>query len=313
MMSNAETPSARSFDLPPVRGRVTYDAPLSKVTWFRVGGPADVVFRPEDLDDLCAFLAALPEDVPVLVIGVGSNLLVRDGGVRGVVIRLLGPFAGIDVDGETVRAGAGALDQNVAKVAAKHGLSGLEFLSGIPGSIGGALRMNAGAYGAETKDVLIGATAVDRQGGVHALTPEDMGFGYRKSSVPADWIFTEAVFRAMPGNRDEIEARMAEIAEKRSQSQPIRSRTGGSTFKNPAGLDPDGPKAWKLIDSVGGRGLTIGGAQVSNQHCNFLINTGEATAEDLERLGEELRAKVKEKTGIILEWEIKRVGETRDE
>ena len=313
MTANAAPSPNPPIDLPPVRGRVTFDAPLSKVTWFRVGGPADVVFRPEDLEDLCAFLTALPEDVPVLVIGVGSNLLVRDGGVRGVVIRLLGPFAGIEVDGETVRAGAGALDQNVAKVAAKHGLAGLKFLSGIPGSIGGALRMNAGAYGSETKDVLISATAVDRRGTVHEVTAAEMGFGYRTSSVPADWIFTEAVFRAVPGNRDEIEARMAEIAEKRSESQPIRSRTGGSTFKNPAGLDPEGPKAWKLIDSVGGRGLTIGGAQVSNQHCNFLINTGEATAEDLERLGEELRAKVKEKTGIILEWEIKRVGETKDE
>lgn len=301
------------FDLPQVRGRVTYGAPLSKVTWFRVGGPADVVYRPEDQEDLCAFLASLPENVPVLAVGVGSNLLVRDGGVRGVVIRLLGPFAGIEVDGETVRAGAGALDVNVAKVAARHGLAGLEFFSGIPGSIGGALRMNAGAYGAETKDVLIRATAIDRKGRVHEVPVEEMGFSYRSSKAPADWIFTEAVFRATPGNQDEIEARMAEIAEKRSESQPIRSRTGGSTFKNPAGLDPTGPKAWKLIDSVGGRGLTIGGAQVSNQHCNFLINTGEATAEDLERLGEELRAKVKEKTGINLEWEIKRVGETKDE
>lgn len=313
MMSNAATTSETSFDLPPVRGRVTFAAPMSKVTWFRVGGPADVVFRPEDQEDLSAFLASLPADVDVMVIGIGSNLLVRDGGVRGVVIRLLGPFAGIEAEGETVRTGAGALDQNVAKVAARHGLTGLEFLSGIPGSIGGALRMNAGAYGAETKDVLISATAVDRQGNVHEVTAEDMGFGYRKSSVPADWIFTKAVFRAVPGNREEIEAKMAEIAEKRAGSQPIRSRTGGSTFKNPGALDPDGPKAWKLIDSVGGRGLTIGGAQVSNQHCNFLINTGEATAEDLERLGEVLRAKVKEKTGINLEWEIKRVGETKDD
>lgn len=313
MMTSAATTSDPPFDLPPVRGRVTFDAPMSKVTWFRVGGPADVVFRPEDQEDLRAFLTALPEDVPVLVIGVGSNLLVRDGGFRGVVIRLLGPFAGIEVEGETVRAGAAALDVNVAKIAARHGLAGLEFLSGIPGTVGGALRMNAGAYGAETKDVLISATAVDRQGRVHNVTAAEMGFSYRKSTVPADWIFTEAVFRAHPGDKQEIEARMAEIAEKRSDSQPIRSRTGGSTFKNPAGLDPAGPKAWKLIDSVGGRGLTIGGAQVSNQHCNFLINTGEATAEDLERLGEELRAKVKEKTGISLEWEIKRVGETKDE
>lgn len=313
MMTSAAATPELPFDLPPARGRVTFDAPLSKVTWFRVGGPADVVFRPEDTQDLAAFLAALPEAVPVMVIGVGSNLLVRDGGVRGVVVRLLGPFAEIDVEGETVRAGTGALDVNVAKVAARNGLAGLEFFSGIPGSIGGALRMNAGAYGGETKDVLVSATAVDRQGTIHEVSGKDMGFAYRKSSVPADWIFTEAVFRANPGNRDEIEARMAEIAEKRSGSQPIRSRTGGSTFKNPAGLDPEGPKAWKLIDSVGGRGLTIGGAQVSNQHCNFLINTGEATAEDLERLGEELRAKVKEKTGINLEWEIKRVGETRDE
>lgn len=313
MMTTAATMTDPPFDLPPVRGRVSFGAPLSKVTWFRVGGPADVVFRPEDRDDLSAFLAALPAEVPVMAIGVGSNLLVRDGGFRGVVIRLLGPFAGIEVEGETIRAGAGALDVNVAKVAARNGLEGLEFFSGIPGSIGGALRMNAGAYGAETKDVLISATAVDRHGRVHEVSAADMGFAYRHSDAPADWIFTEALFRATPGMTTEIEARMAEIAAKRSDSQPIRSRTGGSTFKNPAGLDPTGPKAWKLIDSVGGRGLTIGGAQVSNQHCNFLINTGEATAEDLERLGEELRAKVKEKTGISLEWEIKRVGETRDE
>jgi len=299
--------------LPATRGRVSEDAALSKVTWFRVGGPADILFRPADVEDLSRFLKGLPADIPVFVLGVGSNVLVRDGGMRGVVVRLLGPFAGIDVEEDRIRAGAGALDINVAKVAARNGLAGLEFFSGIPGTIGGALRMNAGAYGAETKDVLISATAVDRDGIIHTVQAKDLGYGYRSSRAPSDWIFVEAVFQARPGDRNEIDARMAEIADSRAASQPIKSRTGGSTFKNPGGLNPEGPKAWKLIDSVGGRGKTLGGAKFSEQHCNFLINTGEATAEDLERLGEIMREQVQDKIGINLEWEIKRVGEPRDD
>lgn len=296
--------------LPPARGRYSTGSLMSKVTWFRVGGPADVVFRPADVEDLAAFLKAVPKDIPVMVIGVGSNLLVRDGGVRGVVIRLLGPFADITVEDDgRVRAGAGALDLSVAKAAAKAGLTGLEFLSGIPGTIGGALRMNAGAYGGETRDCLIEATAVDPAGQIHTLAPDDIGFTYRHSALPDDWIFTGAVFQARPGDPDAIKARMAEIAEQRAGSQPIRSRTGGSTFKNPGGADPAGPKAWKLIDAAGCRGMTEGGAMVSEQHCNFLINTGKASARDLEILGEKVREYVKNKTGASLEWEIKRVGE----
>ncbi len=299
--------------LPAARGRISEDADLSKVTWFRVGGPADILFRPADAEDLCAFLRGLPFDIPVFVLGVGSNILVRDGGMRGVVVRLLGPFAGIDVEEDRIRAGAGALDVNVAKVAARNGLAGLEFLSGIPGTVGGALRMNAGAYGAETKDVLVSATAIDRDGAVHTVKAKDLRYAYRTSSAPADWIFVEAVFQARRGDMNDIAARMDEIAASRAASQPIKSRTGGSTFKNPGGLNPDGPKAWKLIDSVGGRGKTLGGAKFSEQHCNFLINTGEATAEDLERLGEIIREQVQDKTGINLEWEIKRIGEPRND
>lgn len=299
--------------MPAAQGRISEDSLLSKVTWFRVGGPADILYRPTDVNDLSDFLRGLPLDIPVLPIGVGSNLLVRDGGIRGVVIRLLGPFAGIDVEENTIRAGAGALDVNVAKVAARNGLAGLEFLSGIPGSIGGALRMNAGAYGAETKDVLISATAVDRSGTIHTVDTKDLGYSYRHSEAPEDWIFVEGLFKAYPDDPAKITARMEEIADSRIASQPIKSRTGGSTFKNPGGLNPDGPKAWKLIESVGGRGKTLGGAKFSDQHCNFLINTGEATAEDLERLGEVIRKEVQDKIGINLEWEIKRIGEPSDD
>ncbi|MCR9221402.1 MAG: UDP-N-acetylmuramate dehydrogenase [Alphaproteobacteria bacterium] len=290
--------------MPPVRGRLSEAAPLSRVTWFRVGGPAEVLFKPADLDDLRAFLRDLPEDVPVLPIGVGSNLLVRDGGVKGVVLRLGGDFARITVEGSEIVAGAAALDANVAKTAANHGLSGLEFFAGVPGTVGGALRMNAGAYGLETRDVLVEATAVDRSGALHRVTADEMGMRYRASDAPADWIFVEARFRAEPGDRAEIFHRIEEIQRARSESQPIRSRTGGSTFKNPVG-----GKAWRAIDAAGCRGLTHGAAQVSEQHCNFLINTGGATAADLEDLGEEVRRRVKQAAGLDLEWEIKRVGE----
>lgn len=292
------------FDrLPPVRGRLSAGGALANVTWFRVGGPADALFKPADLEDLQSFLRDTPHSIPVTPIGVGSNLLVRDGGVDGVVLRLGREFAEVTVDGTELEAGAAALDATVAKTAANAGLAGLEFYSGIPGTIGGALRMNAGAYGSETKDVLIWAEALDRNGALQRLTPEEMGFAYRHSSVPADWIFTRARFRVEPGDETAIRARMAEIQESRGASQPIRSRTGGSTFRN-----PPGGKAWQTIDAAGCRGLRVGGAQVSEQHCNFLINTGDATAADLETLGEEVRRRVKDSQGIDLTWEIKRIG-----
>ncbi len=293
--------------LPQVRGRISEGSPLSKVTWFRVGGPAEALFKPADLADLQSFLAATPKDIPVTAIGVGSNLLVRDGGVDGVVLRLGGAFADIAVDGHEIEAGAAALDANVAKTAANHGLAGLEFLSGIPGTIGGALRMNAGAYGTETKDVLIWAEALDRDGVLHRIAAPDMDFDYRHCGIPMDWTFVRGRFRAEPGVEDTIRARMAEIQESRSASQPIRSRTGGSTFRN-----PPGGKAWQTIDAAGCRGLKVGGAQVSEQHCNFLINTGDATGADLEELGEEVRRRVRDSQGVELTWEIKRIGRTAE-
>lgn len=289
--------------LPPVRGRYTADAPLAQITWFRVGGPAEVMFRPADIDDLAHFLAAKPADVPVTVIGVASNLLVRDGGIPGVVIRLGRGFVDIASAGTIVRAGAGALDGNVALVARDAGLAGLEFLSGVPGTIGGALRMNAGAYGAEMKDVTLAAEALDPRGRRHRLSLSDLGFAYRHCAVAEDWIFVAAELRGEPGDRDAIQRRMDDISAQREASQPIRMRTGGSTFAN-----PPGHKAWQLIDKVGGRGLTIGGAKVSEKHCNFLINTGTATAADIEALGEELRRRVHDAFGVTLEWEIRRVG-----
>lgn len=290
--------------LPAVRGRLTAGSLLSKVTWFQVGGPAEVLFRPADQQDLLTFLQALPTEIPVTVIGVGSNLLVRDGGVPGVVLRLTRGFVEVVVEGETLIAGAGALDVNVAKTAAAAGLTGLEFLVGVPGTIGGAVRMNAGAYGRETKDVLIWAEAADRAGKLHRLSAEELDFSYRRSALPADWIVLRAALAAEPGEPRAIAQRMGEIQGQRSESQPIRSRTGGSTFKNPAGH-----KAWQLIDAAGCRGLEHGSAQVSEKHCNFLINRGDASATDLEALGEEVRSKVYKESGIELEWEIKRIGE----
>jgi UDP-N-acetylmuramate dehydrogenase len=248
-------------------------------------------------------LAALPDEVPVTVIGVGSNLLVRDGGVPGVVVRLAGPFAAIEVDGDTITAGAGALDMTVAMTALEMGLGGLEFLSGVPGTIGGALRMNAGAFGGEMKDVIVQAEAIDRAGHVHTLTPEQLGFSYRHCGVDERWVFTKAVMRGSAGDKTVISNRMAEIREAREATQPTRVRTGGSTFAN-----PPGEKAWQLIDRAGCRGLRIGGAQVSEKHCNFLLNTGDATAADIENLGEEVRRRVLETSGIELRWEIRRIG-----
>jgi UDP-N-acetylmuramate dehydrogenase len=290
--------------LPQVRGALRAGAALAPITWFRVGGPADVLFLPADADDLSHFLKVTPADIPVTVVGVGSNLLVRDGGIPGVVIRLAKGFADIRVEeGHRVRAGAAALDVAVAKAAAEAGLTGLEFFRGIPGSIGGALRMNAGAYGGETKDVLAEAVALNRKGERIVLSVAEMGYAYRYSSAPGDLIFIEAVFQARPGERGDILARMDEITSSREATQPIRTRTGGSTFKN-----PDGHKAWQLIDAAGCRGLTAGGAQVSEMHCNFLVNQGSATAADLESLGEEVRRRVKETSGVTLEWEIRRMG-----
>jgi UDP-N-acetylmuramate dehydrogenase len=291
--------------LPRVRGRLTADAPLAPVTWFRAGGPAEVLFRPADADDLAAFLAGTPADVPVTVLGVASNLLVRDGGIPGVVVRLLRGFTDIRVEGEHIVAGAGALDLNVALSAREHGIAGLEFLSGVPGTIGGALRMNAGAYGGEMKDVVERARAIDRQGRRLDLSPAELGFTYRHCALPPSVVFTSATLRGRTGEPGEIAARIAEIDRTRGETQP-RSRTGGSTFTN-----PPGDSAWRLIDAAGCRGLRIGAAQVSEKHCNFLINTGEATARDIEALGEEVRRRVYETSGIALRWEIMRVGVPR--
>jgi UDP-N-acetylmuramate dehydrogenase len=304
-MMAARRPSAHLIDrLPPVRGRLSADAPLAPVTWFRVGGPAEVMFRPADIDDLAAFLAAKPADVKVTVIGVASNLLVRDGGVKGVVVRLGRGFVEISPQGTDIEAGAGALDLNVALTAQQAGIAGLEFLSGIPGTVGGGLRMNAGAYGSEFKDVLRQATALDGKGARHTLPVASLGLSYRHCELPEDWIFVAARFAGSAGDPAAIGKRMAEIQAAREASQPIRARTGGSTFAN-----PPGHKAWELIDRAGCRGLRIGGAQVSEKHANFLINTGDASAADLETLGEEVRRRVRETSGVELRWEIRRIGE----
>lgn len=289
--------------LPAVRGRLTVGAPLAGITWFRVGGPAEVMLRPADVYDLADFLAACPEDVPVTVLGVASNLLIRDGGVPGVVVRLGGPFAALRIDGTSVTAGAGALDLNIALAARLAGVAGLEFLSGIPGTIGGALRMNAGAFGRELSDVLVSVEALDRAGRSFSVSAAELGLGYRHCGAPADWIFVGATLKGEPGEPGDITARIDDIARKRAESQPVRARTGGSTFAN-----PPGHKAWELIDRAGCRGLTHGGAQVSEKHCNFLINVGDATAADIEALGEEVRRRVKETSGVELTWEIKRIG-----
>jgi len=290
--------------LPPVRGRLTLNAPLAPITWFGVGGTADALFKPADFADLGAFLARKPEDVPVTVLGVGSNLLVRDGGVRGVVIRLGAAFAEVAVDGETVRCGAAALDASVAQAARKAGLTDLEFLSGVPGTVGGAVAMNAGAFGGEIKTVLLKTTVMDPYGFRHVFNAKDLGLAYRHSDIPEGWIVLDATFAARKGDAAAIAEKMEAIRAARAEAQPQRVRTGGSTFANPPGA-----KAWELIDAAGCRGLAIGGAMVSEKHCNFLINTGSATARDLEALGEEVRRRVKATSGVDLTWEIRRVGE----
>jgi len=289
--------------MPNLRGRLLANQSLAELTWFRVGGPAQLLFMPEDESDLSYFLANLPDDIAATVIGLGSNLIVRDGGVAGVVIRLGRGFGDVSVEGVNLRAGAAVPDVKVARAAQEAGLSGLSFLRGIPGSVGGALRMNGGAYGREIKDALVEARAVDRSGKVYCLSNADMGFSYRHSGVPDDYVFTQALFGAAPGDRAVIAAEMDKITEAREATQPVKSRTGGSTFKN-----PPVQKAWQLIDAAGCRGLRVGDAQVSEMHCNFLINLGKATAADIEALGETVRQRVNESSGVALEWEIKRIG-----
>jgi len=290
--------------LPAVRGRLEPERPLAELTWFRVGGPAEVLFTPADEADLADFLKGTPADIPVYVIGVGSNLLVRDGGVPGVVIRLGKGFSGLTLeDGQRIRVGSAVLDVKAARFAQENGISGLTFLRGIPGTIGGALRMNGGAYGGETKDVLVEARAVDRSGNRFVITNGEMKYSYRHCGAPEELIFTEALFQGVPGDRGEIAAAMDKITESREATQPIKSRTGGSTFKN-----PPGQKSWQVIDSAGMRGFAIGPAKVSDLHCNFLINEGGATAAQIEELGETVRRRVQENSGIALEWEIKRIG-----
>ncbi|MCH2038656.1 MAG: UDP-N-acetylmuramate dehydrogenase [Rickettsiales bacterium] len=290
-------------DLPEVRGSYRLGVDLSKINWFNVGGKADAVFRPHDVRDLAFFLKHKPEHVPVTILGVGSNLLVRDGGIQGVVIRLGRNFAKIKRSGSHIIAGAGALDFNVATFCQQNALTGLEFLVGIPGTIGGAVAMNAGAYASETAGVLERVEAVDEMGEIVTLQPRDIGFVYRGNTLPESMIFTEAVFKVSEGDAELVQARMDEITNARAETQPVRSKTSGSTFKNPQGM-----RAWKLIDDAGCRGLRIGDAQVSEKHCNFFINLGNATASDIEALGEEVRERVHQKTGVLLEWEVKIIG-----
>ena len=290
--------------MPNLRGRLLANDSLAPLTWFRVGGAAQALFTPADEDDLAYFLKHLPQELDVSVVGVGSNLIVRDGGIPGVVIRLSPRgFGDTATNGDVVTTGAAALDRRVAETAAAANLAGLEFYFGIPGTIGGALRMNAGANGAETKDVLVEATGVDRSGNVHTFSNTEMKFVYRDCGIDPAIIFTAARFRGKPTAPEAIRARMEEVQKHRESAQPIRNKTGGSTFKN-----PPADSAWKLIDAAGCRGLRVGGAQVSEMHCNFLINTGKATGHDIETLGETVRERVKQNSGIELDWEIKRIG-----
>ncbi len=288
-----------------IRGRLTPDAPMDKVTWFQAGGLAELMFQPHDVDDLVTFLKLLPEDVPLTVVGVGSNLLVRDGGIAGVVLRLSAKgFGQVELAGENrIKAGAICPDKHVAAMAMDNGIGGFAFYYGIPGSIGGALRMNAGANGTETKDRVVEVHAVDRKGNVHVLSNADMGYSYRHSSAPSDLIFTHAVFEGYPDDRAKIRSEMDAVRQHRETVQPVKEKTGGSTFKN-----PEGHSAWKVIDEAGCRGLMNGGAQMSALHCNFMINIGHASGYDLEYLGEMVRQRVFEDHGIKLEWEIKRLG-----
>jgi UDP-N-acetylmuramate dehydrogenase len=293
--------------LPETRGKLIPNAPLAEQTWFRVGGPAEVLFRPMDVDDLSYFLAHCPADIPVTVLGAASNILIRDGGIPGVVVRFSPSFATLKVEGEEINAGAGSINLNVARAAQSAGITGLEFLCGIPGTIGGGLRMNAGAYGREFKEVIMTADVVERDGTRRTLTLQQMGFAYRHSDVSPDTIFVSALLQGDEGDPETILKRMNDIQESRKRSQPIGEKTCGSTFANPND-DPKGRKSWQLIELAGCRGLKIGQAKVSEKHCNFLINTGHATAAEIESLGEEVRRRVFENSGIKLRWEIKRIG-----
>jgi UDP-N-acetylmuramate dehydrogenase len=299
-----DMPSALFTSEPSLKGSLVAKANLSSLSWFRTGGEADWLFMPFDEDDLAHFLQHIRADIPLFVLGLGSNLLVRDGGIEGVVIRLGKGFGSFALENEyRIRAGAGAADVKIARAAAEAGIDGMAFMRGIPGAVGGLLRMNGGAYGGETADVLVEARALDRQGHLHVLTAQDMQFSYRHCGAHEDLIFTQALFQGRKGDKDAIQAQMNAITEARSSTQPVNTRTGGSTFKNPQGF-----KAWELIDKAGCRGLRRGGAQVSDLHCNFLINHGNANAADLEELGEDVRRRVFDHCGIMLEWEIKRVG-----
>ena len=303
-MNGAALESRLVASLPELRGRLKAEAPLKDLTWFRAGGPAEVLYSPADEADLAYFLKTAPSDIPVTIIGLGSNLLVRDGGIEGVVIRLGRGFGEIKVeDGSRLRAGAAVPDVKVARAAADAGIAGLSFYRGIPGCVGGALRMNGGAHGRETKEVVVEARAVDRQGNIHVLPVAELHYQYRHCGAPEDFIFTEALFQGEPGEPAAILAEMDGIAAYREEVQPIKSRTGGSTFKN-----PPGKKAWQLIDAARCRGLSVGDAKVSEMHCNFLINEGNASGADIEKLGETVRARVKQTSGVELEWEIKRLG-----
>jgi UDP-N-acetylmuramate dehydrogenase len=288
-----------------VRGRIQADADMSKLTWFRVGGPADLLFQPADEEDLATFLKILPADIPVMVVGVGSNLLVRDGGIEGVVIRLSAKGFGTveQISDKRLKSGAAVLDKKLAAEAFKAGLGGFAFYHGIPGGIGGALRMNAGANGTETTNRVVEVTAIDRKGGRHVLGHDDMGYTYRHSAAAKDLIFTSAVFEGVPASKEQIQTEMDEVQHHRETVQPVKEKTGGSTFKN-----PQGHSAWKLVDLAGMRGFKVGGAQMSEMHCNFMINTGNASAHDLEMLGETVRKRVFENSGVLLDWEIKRLG-----
>lgn len=301
--------------LPEVRGRYTENAPLGLKSWFACGGTAEILFKPKDQQDLQGFLQKCPAGIPISIFGAMSNVIIRDDGIKGVVIRLGREFSSIEIDNNMIIAGALALDANVAIKSAEAGIGGLEFFSGIPGSIGGALKMNAGCYGVETKDVLISCDAIDRAGNIHTLKPEDMNMTYRHTKISNDYIFLSAKFKGDLETKDIVEKRITRIKQKREEAQPIREKTGGSTFANPSVEDltianlPTDTKVWQLIDKVGGRGLKIGGAKMSEKHCNFMLNTGNATAMDLENLGEEIKARVLKEFGITLRWEIKRVGE----
>ena len=293
-----------AFSLPAIRGRVQANAPLAPFTWFRCGGAAEYLVRPADADDLATLFHGLPSTVPVHVIGAASNLIIRDGGLPGVTVRLARGFSSITTAADGVVTGAAALDLTVAETAAAAGLTGLEFLSGIPGTIGGAIAMNAGAYGGEISHVLVWAECVTRDGEKRRLSSTGLALGYRHAHIPPDSVITRVALSAKAGATPVIAARMAEIRTAREASQPVRARTGGSTFRNPDG----GMKAWELIDAAGCRGLTMGGAAVSEKHCNFLINTGTASAADIEALGEEVRRRVQAATGVTLHWEIRRIG-----